>query len=239
MKMKQSAIVLAALAVFTVSCGSQGTADNELTSTEKQEGWELLFDGKTMHGWHVYNMGNVPSAWSVKDGALVCTQGAAKDVGDLVTDKEYKNYELLFDWKISKEGNSGVFINVVERPDLPAAWATGPEYQILEASHHDNENPKKRSGGLFALFAPVNAAPLKAQEEWNQAKIRQVDGKFEFYLNGQLTAQQDLNSQQWKDTVAATHFKNYADFGKYTAGHIALQDWNKGVSFKNIKIKQL
>ncbi|WP_291906452.1 DUF1080 domain-containing protein [Chitinophaga sp. CB10] len=239
MKMKQKAMMIAALAVFAVSCGQQATGDNTLTAKEKSEGWELLFDGKTMNGWHVYNMGKAPSAWSVKDGALVCTQGAAKEVGDLVTDKEFKNYELQFDWKISKQGNSGVFINVAERPDLPAAWATGPEYQLLETSHPDNENPKKRTGGLFALFAPESGAAMKPQEEWNQSTIRQVDGKIEFYLNGKLTLRQDLQSRQWKDTVAATHFKNYADFGKFTSGHIALQDWNKGVSFKNIKIKQL
>jgi hypothetical protein len=69
-----------------------------------------LFDGKTINGWHLYNKGKVASAWVVKNGELKCDPmilDAERE--DLVTDKEFENFDLKFEWKISKEGNSGVF----------------------------------------------------------------------------------------------------------------------------------
>ena len=88
---------------------------NQLTAQEKEEGWKLLFDGKSMQWWHLYNRGDAPSAWIVQDGELYCQPiFDATEHGDLVSDQEFKNYELAFEWKISEGGNSGVFINVLE-----------------------------------------------------------------------------------------------------------------------------
>jgi hypothetical protein len=57
-------------------------------------------------------------------------------------------------------------------------------------------------------------------------------------LNGILTAEQDLNSEAWKTMVAKSGFKYFPVFGKNIKGRISLQDWSKGVSFRNIKIKE-
>jgi hypothetical protein len=115
------------------SCLSRSEQHNTISDQEKKDGWTLLFDGKTMNGWHLFNRGNIPSAWSVDSGNLVCNPHA-KNVkhGDLVTDNEYENFNLMFEWKISYAGNSGVFINVQERPDLGTTFSTGPEYQLLD-----------------------------------------------------------------------------------------------------------
>lgn len=230
---------LLALALFFGACSQNANKDNTLTSEEKKEGWELLFDGETTDGWHLYNQKDKPSVWVVKEGALVCSPETNLEHGDLVTDKKYENYELKFDWKLVKEGNSGVFINVQEDKKYPTAWTTGPEYQLLESSHHDYEIETKRAGCLYGFSPQLNKADLKPLDEWNNAMIRQQNGKIEFYLNGKLTAQQDMTSDEWKDKIAETNFKNFPDFGKERKGQIALQDWNKGVSFKNIKIKEL
>src|SRR5450432_3923374 len=106
---------------------------NMLSDQEKKDGWTLLFDGKTVNGWHLFNQGTIPSAWSVDSGLLICNPHA-KDVkhGDLVTDKVYQDFDLRFEWKISKAGNSGLFINVQERPELATTFSTGPEYQLLD-----------------------------------------------------------------------------------------------------------
>lgn len=231
---------LAAMLIGSVisSC-SETPKDNTLSSREAKDGWQLLFDGQTTKGWHLYNQGTIASAWEAKDGELHCIPAGEKEHGDLVTDKKFQNFELKFDWKISKEGNSGVFINVLERPDIPTAWASGPEYQLLETSHHDYDKETKRSGCLYSFSPQVNKADLKPLEEWNSSEIRQKDGKVEFYLNGKLTAQQDFNTQEWKDAVANSNFKSFPEFGKHTNGQVALQDWNKGIAFKNIKIKEL
>ena len=211
---------------------------NQLLDIEKEQGWELLFDGKTLNGWHVYNSGT-PSVWEVKNGELhrnpkIETQNNE----DLVTDKAYKNYELLLEWKISNRGNSGIFINVQEKPEVATAYQTGPEYQILDPNHMDQDIPVKKSGCLYG-FSPQQNEAITKQGEWNQTRIKQVDGKVEFYLNGVLTATQDFNASEWPEKIKETHFKQYPEFGKATQGKIALQDWYFEVWFRDIKIREL
>src|SRR5688572_22056090 len=87
-------------------------ADNTLTDAEKSTGWQLLFDGTSKNGWHVYNKKSDGAAWKVEDGALTLdsnykVDGKRAGGGDLVTDEEFENFELSLDWKIGKGGNSG------------------------------------------------------------------------------------------------------------------------------------
>lgn len=213
--------------------------DNQLSNSEKEEGWKLLFDGSTLDGWHVYNQGKAESAWEAVDGVLRCNPEKSDDPADLLTDAQYENFEFVFEWKIEEEGNSGVFINVVEKPEIKTAWATGPEYQLLSNSHVEVDVPLKKSGCLYNFFPQKNPAETKSSTEWNTSKIIQIDGKTQFYLNEVLTMEVDFKSQAWADTVANSGFKDYPEFGKSTKGHIALQDWAKGIAFRNLKIKEL
>src|SRR5689334_13017385 len=95
---------------MTSACTDTGKRDNQLTEKEKKEGWALLFDGVSTKGWHLYNNDKRTSTWTVSNGELICGPDIRLDHMDLVTDKEYKNFDLTFDWKINKGGNSGVFI---------------------------------------------------------------------------------------------------------------------------------
>lgn len=214
---------------------------NKLSKQEQKEGWILLFDGKTTNGWHRYNKPKEASSWSVQKGELVCDPRAPMEAhGDLISDQEFQNFDLTFEWKITNQGNSGVFINVLEQKDIPTAWATGPEYQLLDIAHPDYAaNDKKRSGCLYGFAPQKTPAPNKPVGKWNQSRIKQVDGKMEFYLNGVLTAEQDLSTAEWKQMVGNSGFKNFPEFGKHTKGRIGLQDWANGISFRNIKIKEL
>jgi hypothetical protein len=213
--------------------------DNQLTDEEKKDGFVLLFDGSTLNGWHAYHNDKRPLTWSVRNGELVCGPDKRLDHIDLVTDKEYTNYDLRFDWKINKEGNSGVFIDVQERPDIPATYASGPEYQILEETHADNANPLERTGCIFNLTKQLNPGRVTKAGEWNESEIVQKDGHVQFYLDGVLTTEADFRSPAWADSVAKTHFGTFPEFGKHVSGHIALQDWFKAVSFKNMRIREL
>jgi len=224
---------------MTSACTDTGKRDNQLTEKEKKEGWVLLFDGVSTKGWHLYNNDKRASTWTVSNGELICGPDIRLDNMDLVTDKEYKNFDLTFDWKINKGGNSGVFINVVERPDIQATWASAPEYQMLEGTHQDQENPRQRSGCMFNVFPSKVPMDTTRAGQWYASRIKQQDGHLEFYLNGVLTVQTDLTSQAWTDSVAKSNFHNFPSFGKQTSGRIALQDWQKAVSFKNIKIREL
>jgi hypothetical protein len=222
------------------SCGNDTAGPNRLTREERNEGWSLLFDGETTNGWHVYNKGKVAAIWQVKDGELYSDpENMSLETGDLVSDRQFENFELKFEWKMTKGGNSGVFINVLERDDIPTPWASGPEYQLLENSHQDYTNDVKRPGCLYGFDAQKNRVESLPFGQWNQSRIRQVDGKIEFYLNGVLTAEKDLTSAEWQASVAESNFKGFPEFGKRISGHIVLQDWAKGVAFRNIKVKVL
>lgn len=212
---------------------------NQLLEIERKQGWKLLFDGKTLDGWHLYNVPVGESAWEVRDGTLYCNAlDESKKQGDLVTDAEFENYELSLEWKISPRGNSGIFINVTEAPELGAAWQSGPEYQILDPAHMDQEVETKRSGCLYGFSPQKNEAITKSKGEWNHSRIVQRDGKVEFYLNGTLTGEEDFTAEAWKEKVAASRFAAHKAFGAATKGKIALQDWYFEVWFRNIKIRE-
>ncbi|HEY4327975.1 MAG TPA: DUF1080 domain-containing protein [Mucilaginibacter sp.] len=213
--------------------------NNTLTKEEKAAGWKLLFDGQSTAGWHLYNSTAPFTLWKVKDGELFCDPNDKSAPGDLVTNGEYKNFDLKFEWKLPKGGNSGVFINVFEQKDIATAWLSGPEYQLLDNANPDFAKPKARSGSLFGIEPQKNPVAIKSANNWNRSEIKQKDGKIKFYLNGVLTVSEDLTSKAWPEKIAATNFKSFPQFGKRINGHITLQDWLTGVAFRNIKIKEL
>ncbi len=225
--------------ILFCACTSPQAEPNSLTQEEKEAGWELLFDGKSLNNWHIYNKQSAPSAWVIQNGSIYCDPASDTQKGDLISDNTYENYELVFDWKLETEGNSGVFINVQEDPKIDATYHSGPEYQLLDDAHVDFDKPLKRSGCLYTFSPQKNFVNTKPRTEWNKSRIVQKDGKTTFYLNDVVTAETDFNSTQWKDKVKQSTFKEYPEFGKNTKGKIALQDWSRGVSFRNIKIKQL
>jgi len=233
---------LFALILFSVYGCSTTEQQNMLSDQEKKDGWTLLFDGKTMNGWHLFNKGTIPSAWSVDSGRLICNPHA-KDVkhGDLVTDKVYQDFDLRFEWKISRAGNSGMFINVQERPDLATTFSTGPEYQLLDDKNVEPDylkNPTHKAAAIFGVV-PNNSNAMPKPGEWNQSRILQQNGKVTCWLNDVQTVQVDLQSAEWKKGVALSSLSKYPEFGVAVSGHLAVQDWTNGVAFRNIKIKEL
>ena len=227
------------MTLFMFGCSGPAEQHNVLSDSEKKDGWALLFDGVSTRGWHLFNRGEIASAWSADSGNLVCNPHA-KNVkhGDLVTDKEYQNFDLRFEWKISKAGNSGVFINVQERPDLGTTFSTGPEYQLLDDQNMEADYLKDLSHKAASIFGviPNNSNAIPKSGDWNQSRILQQNGKLSFWLNGVQTVQVDLKSEEWKKLVAASPMSHYPEFGAATRGHIAVQDWTNGVSFRDIKI---
>jgi len=217
------------------------TAQNTLSAQEKLDGWVLLFDGETTNGWHMFSKPTMKHAWKVENGELTTASSDTSGThGDIVSDEAYENFELVFDWKIAREGNSGVFINVQDDTSYMATWATGPEYQLLD---NPNMQPgyldggKKGAGALYGLAPLKTPVEPKPAGEWNNSRIMQVNGKINFWLNGIMTSEEQIGSERWNGLVTNSKAAVFPDFGKSTKGHIGLQDWAKGVSFRNIKIK--
>ena len=206
---------------------------NVLTDDEATEGFRLLFDGESLEGWRNPQSDGVRDGWSVIDGELVMTGGG----GDIITDDEFANFELRLEWAIAPGGNSGIFWRVDEQE--PAVWLTGPEMQILDnALHADGANPKTSAGACYALYAPQFDATYPPGR-FNDARIIARGPSVEYWLNGELQCELDLDGDDWAERVAASKFADMPRFGTLPRGHIALQDHGDRVRFRNIRIREL
>lgn len=221
------------------------TVMNTLTDQQKADGWQLLFDGKSMAGWHKY--GNLPvgPAWKIADDAMYLDTTDKKDWqvnngGDIVTTDTFSNFDLKVEWKISEGGNSGIMFYVQEDTlKYKYPWNTGPEMQVLDNERHpDAKIPHHRAGDLYDLISSSKET-VKKPGEWNEAEIKSVNGRLDLYLNGENVVSTQLWDDNWKKMVAGSKFKAYPDFGTYKSGHIALQDHGNTVWFRNIMIKRL
>src|SRR5690606_27474316 len=123
------------------------------------------------------------SKWTVNDGVLLCDPHHEGIFGDLVSDNDYENFELSFDWRVSKGGNSGVFINVQEDSSYAAVFATGLELQLLDNEfaepRHQNDSTHW-AGCLYDVDCISQNSSSNPYGEWNQAKVRQQNGKVTF-----------------------------------------------------------
>lgn len=208
-------------------------ADNLLSEAEKSEGWELLFDGQTTNGWHNYLKDNL-EGWQARDGILY-TPGKQ---GDIVTDQEYENFELLVDWKIEEQGNSGIFYHVVEHPDYTRMHMTGPEFQIIDDQNYPQELEENQKTGANSDVKAPDLAASNPPGEWNHTRISVDQGKVVFWLNGEQILDYDMESAEWQGLVAKSKFAPM-DYAKVRRGRIGLQDHGGPVAFKNVKIKVL
>ncbi|TDS08401.1 3-keto-disaccharide hydrolase [Sphingobacterium paludis] len=240
--MKIQSSILLAVSLFLMACSSQ-EEQNQLTTEEQEAGWHLLFDGKTLSGWHVYNKGNMDSKWTVNNGELLCDPTKKEGIfGDLITDSVYENFDLQLEWKVTKGGNSGVFINVKEDSSYAATFATGLEMQLL-----DNSNAEARhqtdsthwAGCLYAVDCIAQNSYPNPHGHWNTSRIVQKNGKVSFWLNNKLTFERQTQTDDFKQMIASSGMKAYPDFAKYPSGQIALQNHTDSVSFRNIKIIRL
>ena len=231
------------IVVGMMSCQEQ-KMNNTLTSKEKADGWVLLFDGKTMDGWRKCNATEMAANWVIDDEAMKVCQGEVAGHGSggdiLFGTKKFANFELSIDWKIAKEGNSGIFYYVVEYPEQPIYWAA-PEVQVLDNWYAgDNRLTNHLAGSLYDMI-PALPSNAKPHGEWNNIVIRIKDGKATHTQNGVVVVEYEIWTPEWDAMVARSKFRNWPEFVKGPAkeGYIGLQDHGYDCWFRNIKIREL
>lgn len=241
-------LVIAMVALVILAFGTRKSEvmaeDNTLTSKEKKEGWKLLFDGKTLNGWHKYGEESIGAAWQVNDHAIHLNVSdkadwQAKNGGDILSQDAFENFHLQLDWKVAQNGNSGIIFYVHEDPSqYKFPWMTGPEMQVLDNDGHpDSKIIKHRAADLYDLITAKET--VKKAGEWNHAEIISNKGKLQFFLNGEKVLETTMWDDHWKEMIAKSKFHEFPGFGTYNKGKLCLQDHGDKVWFKNIKIKSL
>jgi len=235
-------------ALLTGACNHPVSRDNQLTQKEKKEGWQLLFDGRTMNGWRRIYTDSLPkNGWYVEDGCLIVEKdksGESSNGGDLITIKEYGDFDLTFDFKMTSGANSGIKYFVDESLGNPnSGYGYGPEYQIIDDAHPIFKTDRVPVGcklaGLYELKEAPDTKKVNPVGEWNTGRIVSKDRKVEHWLNGERMFSYVLGSDEFKAWVQKSKFRDTKGYGAVAKGHVLIQDHGDKVSYKNIKIKEL
>jgi hypothetical protein len=225
------------LALLLAVASLAGAAEsNQLAPAEKGAGWMLLFDGKSTQGWHAFQKKTFPAkGWIVEDGWL---HGLGQGGGDILSDGEYDQFELQWEWKLASGGNSGLKYFVLETRKT----ALGHEYQMLD----DALNPdgkvaagKHVTASFYDVLKPTVSPPTRPMGEINQSRILVRGNHIEHWLNGSKVLEYDCGSPAVQAAVAESKFKNVPGFGNCVKGHILLQDHGSNVWFRDLKLRRL
>lgn len=232
------------IGLLMLSCHVCAGQFNQLSQQEKEEGFKLLFDGKSMDQWRNYRSETIQPQWQIADETMVLTEAGGRD---LITKEQFGHFDLRLEYTLAEKGNSGVMFRVVEDPKEKNPWRLAPEYQL-----YDSFNVKVRgdrsAGALYGLIA---APPDLARKpgEWNQVRILlepagENKSRLRFWLNGRQTVDVIVDpaaDSRWSKLLADAQSKDHfaPDFFRAKTGHILLQDHGARVAFRNLRIRKL
>jgi hypothetical protein len=218
---------------------------NSLTEDEKLAGWEMLFDGSTLNGWKRFNQDTIGPLWSVKEGTIVCDgtgfgEGTANVGGSLVTTRQFGNFEMTAEWKVSPGGNSGILYHVVEGAQYKHDYETGPENQVIDDAGWQGElKPAQRAGSNYDMFEAPATKKLMPVGEWNTVKIIYNNGHVEHWLKGEKVVEFEEGSPDYNERYKKSKWVDHPDWNKSKTGSISLQDHGAPVYYRNLKIRAL
>lgn len=199
----------------------------ELTSEEKAQGYESLFNGKDLDQW----VGNKID-YVVEDNTIAIYPGKESH-GNLYTGKEYDNFILRFRFQLTPGANNGLGIHAPLEGD--AAYV-GKEIQILDntASMYDNLQVWQFHGSVYGVI-PAKKGFLKPVGDWNEEEVYVKGDYIKVTLNGTVITEGDLKKASAKGTL---DHKDHPGLQRHT-GHIGFLGHGSVVKFKDLRIKQL
>jgi len=220
--------------VFAASPILSAAIANQLTEEETAAGWKLLFDGNTTRGWHNFKKDTFPAkGWNVEDGWL---HGLGKGGGDILSDGEFEQFEVQWEWKQAPAGNSGLKYFVLETRNS----ALGHEYQMIDDEREaDAAHAKRVTAAFYDVLKPTSKPHTKPAGEVNRSRVVVMGNHVEHWLNGEKVLEYSCGSEEVKAAVAASKFKNVHGFGDRVKGHILLQEHGSEVWFRNLKVREL
>jgi hypothetical protein len=234
MNLKKYALLLVTGIFCFVSAKAQLPS---LSKKETNQGWTLLFDGKTFEGWQKADgMPFSGKGWKIENG-VISVNPQEGGGGDIVTTKEFSDFELSLDFKMEKGTNSGVKYFLIKNTSL------GCEYQLIDDENHPDaklgKNGDRTLGGVYDIMPPSADKKSNALGEWNNMHIVVKGNHVEHWLNRKKILEYDRGGEMFKNMIAESKFKTTKGFAEAAKSPILLQEHGDIIYFRNIKIRSI
>lgn len=186
----------------------------------KGRGWFPLFNGKDLKGWKFFPADG-ENSWKVENGVLKSDFPAGKHGVNLYTEKTFTDFELYYEFRVPKDGNSGVFLRGLF------------EVQVQDDKGVPSDKPKDwGNGGIYGQKAPSKNVS-KAAGEWQSAYVTMIGKEITVYLNGEKII------DKWQPPRPTHRYDEMKDVPESGPGPIILQGDHKPIEYRNIYLKQL
>ena len=189
------------------------------------EGFVALFDGKTLDGWQGGKDG-----YEIVDGAIVCKE---KGGGNLYTAKEYADFHLKFEFKLTPGANNGIGIRTPLEGD-PAF--VGMEIQVLDDTSDRYKGLKEwqHHGSVYGVV-PAKTGHQKPVGEWNSEEIIVHGKQVKVILNGETIVDADVEKAGTPKTLDGRDHSGL----KRDKGYIGFCGHGAHVEYRNLRLKEL
>lgn len=208
----------------------------------QEQGFTTLFNGKDLSGW-VYGRraggaeNRTGKGYQVENGVLFTTK---EDGGNLFTEKEYADFVLRFEFKLTENANNGIGIRAPLEGD--AAYA-GIEIQVLDDSGSEYKalRPAQYHGSIYQMF-PAKRGHQRPVGEWNSEEITVKGRQITVTLNGVTITEGNLDDVKDEELLRTHRVMSRPEGSRgiaNTKGHVGLLGHGTRVEFRNIRIKEL
>lgn len=247
MKKISTNCIIIFISLFLVACQSSNNVkvQNKLSTEEINEGWYLLWDGKSFEGWRGVNKFFFPTnGWIIENGELICLGNELSDNFkgvDIITKNKFSSFHLKLDFKIKENANNGIKYFVDESLDPMSNHGLGLEYAILDNENwpYDKPDYKRTCGSLYDLVRAPESVQMQPYGEWNVAEIIVDGNRISHWLNSVKTVDIIKDSQLYFNLLEKSKYSKIKGWGETDSGHILLQYEGSRASFRNIKIKEI
>jgi hypothetical protein len=219
------AVCLSIVSLIAPAARSGGAADNQLTSQERSEGFELLFDGTSLEQWESIPLGDRPAQWRARDGLLGYEPGDSW----LASRGTYRDFVLRLEYRTGPESDSGIFLR---SPTAGYPSFTGLE---IEIKNDPDGPPSPRSNtSVYGAAAPIKNV-TKAAGEWNTVEISLIGRHLTAIWNGVTIHDLDLDDPAYAGALRGPLSARARE------GRIGFQAHLTGapVEFRNVRIRSI
>ena len=253
------------------ACGGEAAECCEQYADTVEEGFVSLFNGKDLTGWcgsKSYGVETIETKLSngkvAKVNVLACQpeKKVKGDRGNLLTEKDYENFILRFEFMMPRNGNNGLGIRTPS-PDVDSAYHGMCELQLLddggpayydEKAGKDKLKPYQYTGSVYGIVPSRRdnvgkqiwgkdknftggGSYVRKPGMWNFEEVKVVGSEIEVYLNGYLITKADVSKFKGDGTDTPDHRKHVGLHR--TKGRIGWLGHGHHVMWKNIRIKEL